>query len=180
LYNISQNVYKGGKKMNKLEKFAVYSFMLCVGVFGVGQAVAQEEPQVMTVGAPQVDLKKISQEVIAGVELPDAVKTFVKGLTRDQKSLWDNTVATVIARGDDWCYGLYCTEDDEKKHIARFLYKYYRWVEELSAQVSTDRRKKPVDKKTIITQAYINAYNVFKREHYEKEPSTEQEINRKP
>jgi len=162
--------------MNKLGKFAVYLFMLCLGVFCAGQAVAQDIPQEMIVGGSTVDLKKLSQELITGVEMPAAVKTFVQGLTKDQKSLWDNTVATVIARGDDWCYGLYCTEADEKQHIARFLYKFYKWVEELNNQVSTDRRKKPVDKKTIISQAYINAYNVFKREHYEKEPSTEQDI----
>jgi hypothetical protein len=162
--------------MNKLGKIAVCLFMLGLGIFGAGQAVAQETSQDMLVGAPGVDLKKISQEIIAGVEMPAPVKTFVQGLTKDQKTLWDKTVATVIARGDDWCYGLYCTEDDERKHIARFLYKYYRWVEELNDQVSTDRRKKAIDKKVIIQQAFDNAYNVFKREHYEKEPSTEQEI----
>jgi hypothetical protein len=162
--------------MNKLEKFAVYLFMLGLGVFGVGQAVAQNAPQDMLVGAPEVDLKKLGPEIIAGVEMPPTVKTFVQGLTREQKRLWDNTVDTVIARGDDWCYGLYCTEADEKQHVARFLYKYYKWVEELNNEMLTDRRKKPVDKKTIITQAFVNAYNVFKREHFEKEPSTEQEI----
>jgi len=163
--------------MNKLEKFAMYLFILGLVVFGAGQAVAQEIPQDMIVGGSTVDLKKLSQELVAGVEMPEAVKTFKQGLTKDQLTLWDNTVATVIARGDDWCYGLYCTEADEKQHIARFLYKYYKWVEELNNQVSTDRRKMPVDKKTIISQAYVNAYNVFKREHYEKEPSTEQEIH---
>jgi len=165
--------------MNKLEKFAVYLLMLGLGVFCVGQAVAQDAPQAsqsMTVGAPGVDLKKISQEIITGVEMPAAVKTFVQGLTKDQKRLWDNTVATVIARGDDWCYGLYCTEDEEKQHVARFLYKYYRWVEELNNQEVSDRRKQAIDKKIIITQAFTNAYNVFKREHFEKEPSTEQDI----
>jgi len=166
--------------MNKLEKFAVCLLMLGLGVFGAGQVVAQDLPQEMIVGAPGVDLKKISQEIIAGVEMPAAVKTFVQGLTREQKRLWDNTVATVIARGDDWCYGLYCTEDEEKQHVARFLYKYYKWVEELNSQVSTDRRKNPIDKKVIINQAFINAYNVFKREHFEKEPSTEQEIHNLP
>jgi len=162
--------------MNKLVKFAVYSFMLCLGIFGAGQAVAQEAIRGTAVGAPQVDLDKLAKEIIAGVEMPEPVKDFVKGLTRDQKRLWDNTVATVIARGDDWCYGLYCKEDEEKQHVARFLYKYYRWVEELTNQAGTDRRKIPVDKKVIITQAFTNAYNVFKREHFEKEPSTEQEI----
>jgi len=164
--------------MNKLEKFAVYLFMLGLVVFGAGQAVAQDAPptsQDMTVGAPGVDLKKISQEIIAGVEMPATVKTFVQGLTKDQKRLWDQTIDTVIARGDDWCYGLYCTEADEKQHVARFLYKYYRWVEEL-IQESSDRRKPAIDKKVIISQAFTNAYNVFKREHFEKEPSTEQDI----
>jgi len=165
--------------MNKLEKFAVYLFMLGLGVFGAGQALAQDATQDAIVGTPMVDLKKLTQELIDGVEMPALVKDFVQGLTREQKRLWDNTVATVIARGDDWCYGLYCTYDDEKQHIARFLYKYYKWVEELNNQVSTDRRKKPIDKKVIISQAFVNAYNVFKREHFEKEPSTEQEIYRK-
>jgi hypothetical protein len=162
--------------MNKLEKFAVYLFMLGLVVFCVGQAVAQDIPPEMIVGAPTIDLKKLEQELVAGLEMPATVKTFVQGLTKEQKRLWDNTVKTLIDRGDDWCYGLYCTEDDEKRHIARFLYKYYKWVEELYNQVSTDRRKTPIDKKVIISQAFINAYNVFKREHFEKEPNTEQDI----
>jgi hypothetical protein len=162
--------------MKKLEKFAVYLFMFGLGIFGAGQVMAQEAPQEMLVGSPGVDLKKLGPEIIAGVEMPPTVKTFVQGLTREQKRLWDNTVATVIARGDDWCYGLYCTEADEKQHIARFLYKFYKWVEELNNEQSTDRRRKPEDKKIIITQAFVNAYNVFKREHFEKEPSTEQDI----
>jgi len=167
--------------MNKLEKFVMYSFMLGLVVFGAGQAVAQDVPQEMVVGGSMVDLNKLTQELIAGVDMPASVKTFVQGLTRDQKRLWDNTITILIARGDDWCYGLYCTEADEKQHIARFLYKYYKWVEELNNQVSTDRRAKPIDKKIIINQAFVNAYNVFKREHFEKEPSTEQEIyNLKP
>jgi len=164
--------------MNKLGKFAVYAFMLGLVVFGAGQAVAQEGSQQMTVGAPGVDLKKLGPEIIAGVEMPASVKAFVDGLTTEQKRHWNATVNTVIARGDDWCYGLYCTEADEKQHVGRFLYKFYKWVEELNNQVSTDRRKKAVDKKTIITQAYDNAYNVFKREHFEKEPSTEQDIKK--
>jgi len=167
--------------MNKLEKFAVYLFMLGLVVFGTGQAVAQDAPQAsqaMTVAPPGVDVKKLSQEIIAGVDMPDSVKTFVQGLTRDQKRIWDEKVAEVIARGDDWCYGLYCTETDEKQHVGRFLYKFYRWVEELNNQEISDRRNKAVDKKVIITQAFTNAYNVFKREHFEKEPSTEQAIYR--
>ena len=167
--------------MNKLEKFAVYLFMLGLMVFCVGQAVAQDAPQTsqaMSVAPPGVDIKKLSQEIIAGVNMPDSVKTFVQGLTRDQKRVWDDAVANVIARGDDWCYGLYCTEADEKQHVGRFLYKFYRWVEELNNQEVSDRRRKAVDRKIIITQAFTNAYNVFKREHFEKEPSTEQEIYR--
>jgi len=164
--------------MNKLGKFTIYLFMLGLVVFGAVQAVAQDEPQEKTVGAPRADIKKIGPEIIAAVEMSANAKTFVQKLTKDQKNHWNDTINKIITRGDSWCYELKCKEADEKQHIARFLYKFYRWFEEEYVLIYTDPRKTPKDKKKLIDEAYEYALVIFIREHYEKEPSTEQDIKK--